>query len=206
MASHGLLKRLPYTLKASPFPVNRGCVGASSSWFGGATCASGRLRTMALDAIHSPIENALFPSACRTQAKLRARKRETRFSYLPISVDPESARPGAATRDRRLLHALQFDPSSPEPYNQACSGSSRALKLSGGMDRPKRSESGTVQTCQCGDALSRRVEWNVQLGSGADRPAGQAESALHEWIGFHNLLPEPVSDLCLRFFLFFPRF
>ena len=34
MASHGLQKRLPYVLVASPFPVNRDYVGASSSWSG----------------------------------------------------------------------------------------------------------------------------------------------------------------------------
>ena len=34
MASHGLLKRLPYVLEASPFPVSRDYMGADSSWSG----------------------------------------------------------------------------------------------------------------------------------------------------------------------------
>jgi hypothetical protein len=79
MASHGLLKRLPYLLETSPFPVNRGYVGASSSWSGANHSASLRCERCIREQLTFQSELAYLPGIAQPIPAERQKTREILF-------------------------------------------------------------------------------------------------------------------------------
>jgi hypothetical protein len=68
-----------------------------------------------------------------------------RIYWICAEASPRLRERGLRQPDSAANGAAKFDPLS-EPYNQACSGSPFALRLSGRMDRKKRSRKRTSST------------------------------------------------------------